>query len=164
VIARYLVVAGRIRQELAALERVVTRVERAAHTLGQLTEYQDLLLDATALNLHDFYGGLERILLYIASTIDGSVPSGPEWHRDLLRQMQMTLPQLRPPVVLPETGTLLDEYMRFRHVVRNVYAFDFELERIAPLVQRLRPCFTRVQNELEGFAAWLEQLAQADND
>jgi hypothetical protein len=54
--------------------------------------------------------------------------------------------------------------MRFRHVVRNVYAFDFELERIAPLVQRLRPCFTRVQNELEGFAAWLEQLTQADND
>jgi hypothetical protein len=85
VIARYLVVAGRIRQELAALERVVTRVERAAHTLGQLTEYQDLLLDATALNLHDFYGGLERTLLYIASTIDGSVPSGLEWHRDLLR-------------------------------------------------------------------------------
>ena len=33
VIARYLVVAGRIRQELATLERVVTRVERAAHTL-----------------------------------------------------------------------------------------------------------------------------------
>ena len=163
-IARYLVVAGRIRQELATLERVVTRVEHAAHTLGQLTEYQDLLLDATALNLHDFYGGLERIWLYIASTIDGSVPSGPEWHRDLLRQMQMTLPQLRPPVVLPETVTMLDEYMRFRHVVRNVYAFDFVLERIAPLVQRLRPCFTRVQNELEGFAAWLEQLAQADND
>ena len=77
-IARYLVVAGRIRQELATLERVVTRVERAAHTLEQLTEYLDLLLDATALNLHDFYGGLEHILHYIASTIDGSVPSGPE--------------------------------------------------------------------------------------
>ena len=50
-IARYLVVAGRIRQELATLERVVTRVERAAHTLEQLPEYQDLMLDATALNL-----------------------------------------------------------------------------------------------------------------
>ncbi len=163
-IARYLIVAGRIRQELVTLERVVTRVERAAHILGQLTEYQDLLLDATALNLHDFYGGLERILLHVASTIDGSVPSGPEWHRDLLRQMQMPLPQLRPPVVLPETGAMLDEYLRFRHVVRSVYAFDFVLERIVPLVQRLRPCFTRVQNELEGFADWLEQLAQADND
>jgi hypothetical protein len=34
------VVAGRIRQELATLERVVTRVERAAHTLEQLPEYQ----------------------------------------------------------------------------------------------------------------------------
>jgi hypothetical protein len=35
-------------------------------------------------------------------------------------------------------------------------------ERIAHLVQRLHPCFEHVQNELLGFADFLDQLAQED--
>jgi hypothetical protein len=47
-----------------------------------------------------------------------------------------------------------------RHVVRNIYTFAFDPERIAHLVQRLHPCFERVQNELLEFADFLDQLAQ----
>jgi hypothetical protein len=67
VIARYLVVAGRIRQEVANLERVVTRAERAVAAVRQRPEDQDLYLDAAALNLHDFYAGLERVFHHIAA-------------------------------------------------------------------------------------------------
>jgi hypothetical protein len=160
VIERYLVVAGRIRQELTDLDRVVTRSERAVSAARQRPEDQDLYLDAAALNLHDFYAGLERVFHHIATTIDKSMPSGPEWHRDLLRQMQVALSQLRPPVLSAETIKALDEFLRFRHVVRNIYTFEFESQRIELLVQRLRPCFERVQNELLSFANFLEQLAQ----
>ena len=159
-IERYLVVAGRTRQELTDLDRVVTRSERAVSAARQRPEDQDLYLDAAALNLHDFYAGLERVFHHIATTIDKSMPSGPEWHRDLLRQMQVTLSQLRPPVLSAETIKALDEFLRFRHVVRNIYTFEFESQRIELLVQRLRPCFERVQNELLSFANFLEQLAQ----
>lgn len=159
-IERYLVVAGRIRQELTDLDRVVTRSERAVSAARQRPEDQDLYLDAAALNLHDFYAGLERVFHHIATAIDKSMPSGPEWHRDLLRQMQVALSQLRPPVLSAETMKALDEFLRFRHVVRNIYTFEFESQRIELLVQRLRPCFERVQNELLGFANFLEQLAQ----
>jgi hypothetical protein len=48
VIERYLVVAGRIRQELGALDRVVNRAERAATAARQRLEDQDLYLDAAA--------------------------------------------------------------------------------------------------------------------
>jgi hypothetical protein len=54
----------------------------------------------------------------------------------------------------------LDEFLRFCHVVRNIYTFAFDPERIAHLVQRLHPCFERVQNELLEFADFLDQLAQ----
>src|SRR5262245_54259991 len=90
----------------------------------------DLYLDAAALNLHDFYAGLERVSHHIAATIDRSVPDGSEWHRDLLRQMQVALSPIRPQVLSDETMQALDEFLRFRHVVRNIYTFAFDPERL----------------------------------
>jgi len=162
VIERYLVVAGRIRQEVAELERIVARAERAVAAVQQRPDDQDLYLDAAALNLHDFYSGLERVFHHIAATIDRSAPDGSEWHRDLLRQMQVPLLPIRPQVLSDETVQTLDEFLRFRHVVRNIYTFAFDQERIEHLVQRLRPCFERVQNELRRFADFLDRLAQED--
>jgi hypothetical protein len=161
-IGPYLVVAERIRQEVADLDRVVRRIERAAAAAQQHAEDRDLYLDAAALNLHDFYAGLERVFHHIATTIDNSMPSGSEWHRDLLRQMRMSLPQVRPHVLSGETVKALDEFLRFRHVVRNIYAFEFDPERIDHLVQRLGPCFEAVQRELWTFADLLVQLARDD--
>jgi hypothetical protein len=151
---RYRVVAGRIRQELTELERVVARAERAVTAARQRPEDQDLYLDSAALNLHDFYAGLERLFHQIAATVDRSVPTGYEWHRDLLRQMGVALAQVRPQVLSTETSKALDEYLRFRHVVRNIYTFEFDPERIERLVQRLQPSFRPVQRELLAFALW----------
>ena len=160
-IGRYAVLAARIRQELPDLERVVVRAERAMASSRRQPEDPDLYLDAAALNLHDSYAGLERLLVQIATIVDGSPPTGPEWHRHLLRQMGVELPQLRPRVLSPEAIQALDEYLRFRHVVRNIYTFEFDPERIERLVQRLRPCMERAQAELLAFAAFLDGLAQA---
>lgn len=161
-IERYVVVAGRIRQEFKDLARVVDRVERALTIIQQHTDEQDFYLDSIALNLHDFYAGLERLFEQIATKIDGSLPSGGDWHRELLRQMGTPLAQLRPRVHSSETLKLLDEYLRFRHVVRNIYAFEFDAERLERLGQHLRPAFVQVRQELLMFADFLEELARAD--
>ena len=84
------------------------------------SEDQDLYLDSAALNLHDFYAGLERIFSQIASTVDGNVPTGHEWHRDLLRQMSVALHQMRPPVLTDEPIKALEEY-------KNIWGFDMWL-------------------------------------
>jgi hypothetical protein len=123
-------------------------------------EDQDLYLDSAALNLHDFYAGLERIFRHVAATVDQSMPSGPEWHQELLHQMHVSLPEIRPQVISGETVQAVDEYLRFRHVVQNVYAFEFDPGRIERLVQRLRPSFERVHVELLAFANFLDNLAQ----
>jgi hypothetical protein len=157
---RYAVVAGRIRQELVELERVVARTERAIAAARQRPEDQDLYLDSAALNLHDFYSGLERIFRQIAATVDQSVPSDHDWHRELLRQMTVSLPQIRPQVLSVEAAKAIDEYLRFRHIVRNIYAFEFDPDRIEHLVQRLRPSFELMRIERLAFAAFLEQVVQ----
>lgn len=161
---RYAVVAGRIRQELTELERVVARAERAIASARGRPEDQDLYLDSAALNLHDFYAGLERVFHHIAATTDRSVPAGRDWHRELLRQMGVALPRVRPEVLSAATVKALDEYLRFRHVVRNIYTFEFDPERIGRLVQRLRPSFEQVRTELLAFADFLECLAQAGEE
>lgn len=116
----------RIHQEMDDLDRVVSRAERAVQAARQQTQDQDLYIDSAALNLHDFYAGLERIFQQVGSTVDGNIPAGHNWHRELLQQMQTDLPDLRPPVLSSEVASVLDEFLRFRHVLRNVYAFQFD--------------------------------------
>jgi len=152
--------AARIRQELAELERVVARTERAIAAARQRPEDQDLYLDSAALNLHDYYAGLERIFRQIAATVDQSVPSGHDWRRELLRQMVVSLPQIRPQVLSAEAAKAIDEYLRFRHIVRNIYTFEIDPDRVEDLVQRLRPSFEQTRTELLAFADFLEQLVQ----
>lgn len=159
-IGRFAVLAGRIRQDLGEIERIVQRAERAVSAARQGGANQDLFVDSAALNLHDCYSGLERIFEQIASTVDQSVPTTRDWHRDLIRQMTVGVAGVRPPVISSDTAPALDEYRRFRHVVRNVYAFELDPERIAELVTDLKPAVERVRGELEAFAAFLDGLAR----
>jgi len=158
-IESYIVLAERIRKELDDLERLVARASRAMSTAKKNPQDADLFLDSASLNMHDVYSGFERVFKQIAATIDGSVPGSPEWHRELLEQMGLDLPKVRPPVLSNESIRSLDEYLRFRHVVRNVYTFSFDPERIGRLVTELEPVFEHVRQELLAFADFLETVS-----
>lgn len=157
-IESYVVLAGRIRKELNDLERLISRANRAMDSAKRNPQDSDLYIDSASLNLHDVYSGFERVFKLIAATVDGNVPSSAEWHRDLLEQMGLDLPQVRPPVLTSDSIQQLDEYLRFRHVVRNVYTFSFDPERIERLVKELRPAFDQIRQELLTFAGFLEKV------
>lgn len=159
-IERYIVLAGRIRKELDNLERLVARAKRAMDTARRNPQDMDLYIDSASLNLHDVYSGLERVFKQIAATVDGNVPSSPEWHRELLEQMGLDLSQVRPPVLTSPVIQLLDEYLRFRHVVRNVYTFSFDPERVGRLVKELKSVFAQARQELLAFANFLEKVGK----
>jgi hypothetical protein len=160
VIPEYLDLVSRIHQELSDLESVVTRAKRGIQAAHRRPEDQDLYIDSAALNLHDFYAGLERIFQQISSTVDGNMPSGQNWHQELLQHMQSDLPDLRPPVLSAEAIRMLDDFLRFRHVVRNIYAFQFDPERIARLVSQMRPALVQVHTDISAFVSFLEQVAK----
>lgn len=79
----YRTIAGRIRAESQELARVVERTDRIWQQA--LTSSDDYYVDATALNLHGFYAGLERLLEIIADGVDQAKPGGAHWHDELLR-------------------------------------------------------------------------------
>jgi hypothetical protein len=157
-IESYVVLAGRIRKELDDLKRLVSRANRAIETARRNPQDTDLYLDSAALNLHDVYSGFERLFKQIAATVDGNVPSSSEWHRELLEQMGLDLPQVRPNVLTADSIRILDEYLRFRHIVRNVYTFSFDAERVGRLVNEMNVGFGQVERELLIFADFLEKV------
>jgi hypothetical protein len=155
----YPALAGRIREALAELERVIGRAEELANKAGRTGD--DGYWDGVALNLHGFYAGIERIFEDIGRTMEGSVPDSADWHRDLLLQMSAEMSGVRPAVIGRDTRHSLDEYRAFRHVVRNVYAFNLRPSRLQELVSGLRPCFDSTAGDLLGFAAFLERLSRS---
>jgi len=146
--------SGRIRAELNDLARVVERGTRLFDK-AQKSSDQDWL-DGVALNLHGFYAGVESIFEEIATELDGGVPAGADWHRQLLVQMAVDLPSLRPAVITLSTRACLDEYRSFRHVVRNVYTFNLRPSRLQELVEELPVCLTSLKHDLTAFCHFLE--------
>jgi len=49
--------------------------------------------------LHDFYTGTEGIFEAIANTIDKRIPTGINWHKELLNQMVLDIPGLRTHII-----------------------------------------------------------------
>lgn len=50
---------------------------------------------------------------------------------------------------------VLDEYLRFRHVVRQVYSYRIEPVKLAPLVAGAGDAYRLISQELTAFARWL---------
>jgi len=157
----YLAVAGRIRRELEQIEAVVSRAQDVWDDVD-LDSPADHRIDAVALNLHGFYAGLERVFKTVAERVDQTVPAGGSWHQELLEQMNTELNGVRPPVLSDEAQKKLDRYRGFRHVVRNVYAFEFDPEQIDLLMQRLPDTANLVFRDLRAFADILDRMASTE--
>lgn len=156
-IESYRVLTEQISLELTGLEKAVFRAERAMNTAKNNSGNNDIYLDSVALNLHSFYTILERVFSQIATVVDGIMPSGSEWQRDLLVQMSKPLSDLRPQVISSQTIRLLEEYRSFRQIVRNALILDIETKKVESLVEILLPTFKQVKNELLLFSDFLEK-------
>ncbi|MBI3163730.1 MAG: hypothetical protein HYZ24_03530 [Chloroflexi bacterium] len=152
----YSELAERIRTELVNLD---IAVRRAIELSGKAkTKGDDGYWDGVALNLHSYYSGVEHIFEDIARTIDDEIPSGVNWHTELLTQMSVERKKVRPPVISQETRIVLDKFRALRHVIRNVYAFNLRPASLNDLVVKLPDCFSATKNDLLKFAEFLESV------
>ncbi len=118
------------------------------------------IIEAAALRLHSFYTGVERCLLLVSRVMNGSTPSqGQGWHRRLLERMAMATEQ-RPALLQEETQSDLQAYLRFRHLVRNLYSDELRAEPIALLIDDLPEVWRKLSSDLEGFREWLASVVR----
>jgi hypothetical protein len=148
--------ARRIRDELKQVETIVSHSERDWEKF--VLTGDDAYLKAVAYDLHGFYTGIERIFESVVDTVDGHFPQGDSWHKELLLQMGKEIKGVRPALLSGASLSLLDQYMRFRHRIRNIYSFNLIPERVKALVENLPDVFQRVSSEILDFAQFLENL------
>jgi hypothetical protein len=157
---RLIRLAASVRVELEQLALVVQEVDLA------LADFPDVVPPPRDLRgigdiLHDFYTGAEHIFEKIASELDGGMPHGSAWHRELLESMALDLPGFRPPVISRSTVRALEEFLRFRHLFRNVYGFELDWERVKPLLVRVVGVWTALGSDVSAFLVFLDAGGRA---
>jgi len=115
-------------------------------------------VDSVALNLHSFYSDLEKLFELIARYLDRGLPEGEMWHRDLLQQMSHDFSEIRPAVISQHSAAIVDEFRRFRHLVRNVYTINLVPEKMEGLMDTLPEFWPTLRAELLAFADYLDVL------
>lgn len=150
--------ASRISSEVDYLKSVTMKIEEGWKRFEQTAD--EFYIDSVALNLHGFYSGLERIFELIASVVDGNKPESKNWHKELLNLMASEVPTIRPAVISEAIYSRLNDYRGFRHIVRNVYTFKFDPEKVKKLSKEITELFSKVSAELLAFADFLDKSSR----
>ena len=72
------------------------------------------------------------------------------------------LANVRPAVVSQDTTESLDEFRRFRHLVRNVYTTNLLPDKMDGFMSTLPKLWPMIRSELSAFADFLEELDRTD--
>lgn len=143
-------------KQLEELRRRLLETERKKYCSEDRKVYEE----SEALKLHNFYTGCENIFERIAVAFNGGVPEGEGWHKKLLSIMTLDIPSIRPSVISSNLHKKLDEYLRFRHVVRYIYAFEIDSERLQKLVDSFDETFQQFSHEITKFLKFIRTLTE----
>lgn len=94
----------------------------------------------------------------IVRYVDWRLPDRETWHRDLLQQISQDFSDIRPAVISQHSAAILDEFRRFRHLVRNVYTTNLVPEKMEGLMESLPEFWPTLRAELLAFADYLDVL------
>ena len=141
--------AAEIENELGRLDQIV---EEAASAPRDDSPFG---LRGRGSIVHDFYSGIERIFQRIAEELNGGVPQSTQWHRQLMTDMSLPIPELRPAVISAALAEELGDFLRFRHVFRNTYGWELRADRIRPLEDRLPAVKDEFRSQVRDFLSWM---------
>ena len=144
------VLVAEIKNELSKLDILSQKLSSQVNRTNK-----EEIAESAALRLHNFYTGCERIFKLIVSEVNGGVPHELDWHKRMLTQVSLEIEDIRPAVISLQTRKDLEELLRFRHIVRNIYGFELKPERIQTLITLTLSLFPRFTKEIENFMAFL---------
>lgn len=166
----FLVIATRLKEELENITNLINELTARGLTGSKKKIKSNLLPDDTFMLraigsiLHDFYIAVENIFETVAREIDEALPLGENWHRKLLQQMTLEIPEVRQPLLSKETAGKLDEFRAFRHVFRNVYGFNLSSERMVDLINKFPHTANCLAREVCDFIKTMKEVIPDSNN
>jgi len=145
------------------IEEELRNLERLRGEMSEVLKHPaPTFLEARAAGsiLHDFYSGIEKIFRRIAAKIDRDIPSDEDWHTELLIRMSMSIDNIRPPVISVELKEQLGEYLRFRHLFRNIYGFELKWERCKALGMMMTEILDAFTKETRKFLEFIDSIKE----
>ncbi|AFZ52571.1 hypothetical protein WEU38_10650 [Cyanobacterium aponinum AL20118] len=146
-----------IENELSRMNQLEKDIKETYEKIPQYPELTITLFESLALKLHNFYTGCERIFQIITDELNGGKPSSFDWHRRLLERMANEQND-RPGVITKNTVKQLKDYLGFRHIVRNIYGFELDIDRLETLVNNYFSVWHNFREDINNFLNWLHQL------
>jgi len=143
----------RLRKQLAVEREELHRlldIYRPLIVQSNETPPNPIELSALAAMLHAFYNGVENIFKRIAAEIDGRMPGGDFWHREMLETMSKPN-EARPAAISQALNEHLREYLEFRHVFRHAYTFELRWEKMRSLALGCQDTLVSFEAELDAF-------------
>jgi uncharacterized protein YutE (UPF0331/DUF86 family) len=74
--------------------------------------------------------------------------------------MTLKIPKVRPAVISTELYSKLEEYLRFRHVIRNIYAFELDSSKLQALIDSFEDVYNHFVKDIHSFIDFLRSLAE----
>jgi len=137
-------------REMEKLDKLMEEVENTPFSTSHPRHIGSLL--------HDFYTGIERVFERIATNLDGEIPRGDTWHKDLLDSMNLELEDVRPPLIDEYMHRSLGEYLRFRHLFRSLYGFELDKKRMRKLYEEMGNVYKNFKKQVSDFEQFLNKL------
>ena len=107
-------------------------------------------LSAAAMVLHSFYNGVENIILMIFKNFEEKLPSGNNWHIELLEKAT-TQNGNRKIIFNSELKNQLEEYRKFRHIVRHTYNYKLNWTIMEGIMNNVNNVWNKIKESLIKF-------------
>jgi len=112
-----------------------------------------------ALRSQQFYTAIEDLLKQTAKAFENHIEMLGNYHKELLIRMNMEIPNMRPMVISKKSFEFLDKLRAFRHFIRHAYDCELKEQELLLIQQRVKNEFTSIQDDLEKFRQFVQQLA-----
>lgn len=127
-------------------------------------QIKHIVMVGIASTIEKTFTGAENILRRIAAELDGYVPSGDAWHKDLIDQMAMTIDE-RDAVLNDTTAQTLHDMRMFRHRERNSYGFMLNEYRVLDLADEIASTISSLKMDIAVFQQKMQKpIPIQDND
>lgn len=146
--------------ELENIGRIVNIIIKRRKDIKKAGIDSEVYLDSLVHNIENFYMGVEEVFKRIALFTDEGIPDGPRWHSILIKNMARDIYRIRPRVIQDETMLLLDEYRKFRHLVRNIYTFNIVPEKVMKLARDIKKAFRFLKIDINNFLKIIEKISE----